>query len=33
MSFLTTRDRALAFMYPSTCDTEYFGGIEIIMCT
>ena len=20
-------------MYPITCDTEYFGGIEIIMCT
>jgi hypothetical protein len=26
-------DRALSFHYPTTWDTEYFDGIEIIMCT
>jgi hypothetical protein len=26
-------DRALPLMYPMTCATEYFGGIEIDMCT
>src|SRR5215468_9309190 len=26
-------DRALAFDEPTTCDTAYFGGIEINMCT
>jgi hypothetical protein len=24
---------ALPLMYPITCDTAYFGGIEIIICT
>ena len=23
----------LPLMYPTTCDTAYFGGIAIIMCT
>ena len=26
-------DCALALMYPTTCDTAYFGGIEIIIWT
>ena len=26
-------DRTLALMYPTTCDTAYFGGITISMCT
>ena len=26
-------DRALTLMNPITCDTAYFGGIEISMCT
>ena len=25
--------RALPFLYPTTCETDYFGGIAIIICT